>query len=134
MITKTDLQRSMDHFNRHYKHFKLSAKWLGIFGMLFLQMGLSQSCNGPLNDDHNDVAAIKAMSAARAKAFNDGDAGAIAIHFTEQGVLMAPGSDATFGRAAVEKYYQSIFDQYATELESGYEEVKVSGDLAFGRG
>lgn len=81
-----------------------------------------------------DVSAIKAMSAARAKAFNEGKAADIAIHFTEHGVLMAPGAPATSGRAAVQTYYQSIFDQYVTDLESGYEEVKVSGDMAYGRG
>ena len=85
-------------------------------------------------DNAKDIAAITAMSAARAKAFNDGNAEGIAVHFTEAGVLMAPGSPASSGRAAVRAYYQSIFDQYATELESGYEEVKVSGELAYGRG
>ena len=74
------------------------------------------------------------MSAARAKAFNEGDARAIAIHFTEGGVLMAPGAEATSGREAVERYYRSIFDEYATSLESGYVDVKVSGDLAYGQG
>lgn len=94
---------------------------------------LASGCNAPV-DKSADIAAIKAMSAARAKAFNEGKAKEIAIHFTEDGVLMAPGAPATSGRAAVEAYYQSIFDQYATELESGYKEVEVSGDLAYGRG
>jgi ketosteroid isomerase-like protein len=34
----------------------------------------------------------------------------------------------------VEAYYQGIFNMYHTELESTYEEVKVDGKLAFGRG
>jgi ketosteroid isomerase-like protein len=47
---------------------------------------------------------------------------------------MAPGDSSTTGRRAVREYYQHIFDQYRTFLESGYEEVKVSGDLAYGVG
>lgn len=102
----------------------LVFQWIGISG-----------CSPPMKKDGaSDISAIKAMSAARAKAFNEGNAAKIAIHFTENGVLMAPGAEATFGREAVESYYRSIFDQYVTVLESGYEEVKVSGDIAFGRG
>lgn len=103
---------------------------------LFSQLpGLLISCSGSLSkDDAAAITAIKAMSAARAKAFNEGDASAIAIHFTEGGILMAPGAEATSGREAVERYYRSIFDAYATSLESGYVDVKVSGDLAYGQG
>ena len=81
-----------------------------------------------------DVQAIEEMSAARAIAFNEGNAAGIAIHFTKTGVLMAPGSSAQTGRSAVEEYYQSVFDEFETSLNSYYEEVEVSGDLAFGRG
>ena len=102
---------------------------------IFIFIIFTTACSsGVRRDAAADVSAIKAMSAARAKAFNEGNAAAIAIHFTESGVLMAPGSAATSGRAAVQAYYQSIFDQYVTNLESGYEEVKVSGDMAYGRG
>ena len=34
----------------------------------------------------------------------------------------------------MEQYYQAIFDHYEPKLSSYYEEVEVSGDLAFGRG
>lgn len=81
-----------------------------------------------------DKAAITAVSAARAKAFNKGDAGGIAVHFTDDAKLMAPGKPAATGKAAVQQYYQSIFDEYATRLESHYEEVEVSGNMAYGRG
>lgn len=101
----------------------------------FALIGVLSCSDAPTTkDDASDISAIKAMSAARAKAFNEGKAADIAIHFTGDGVLMAPGAAATSGRASVEKYYQSIFDAYVTILESGYEEVKVSGDLAYGRG
>lgn len=81
-----------------------------------------------------DVAAIEAVSKARAKAFNQGNAAGIAIHFTDDAVLMAPDKPATTGRTAVETYYQSIFDEFTTQLKSGYDEVELDGDLAYGRG
>lgn len=85
-------------------------------------------------DPAADAAAITAMSKARAEAFARGDAAGIAVHFTEDAVLMAPDAPAVTGPAAVQAYYQSIFDQYRTGLESRYDEVQVSGDLAYGRG
>lgn len=93
------------------------------------------SCDKPIEEDSaRDVEAIKTLSASRAKAFNEQNADVIANAFTETGVLMAPGTKSTTGREAVRRYYQDIFDQYQTFLESGYEEVKVSGDLAYGVG
>ena len=85
-------------------------------------------------DEFDEIAKIKALSATRAKAFNEGNADVIAAAFTESGVLMAPDVGSTIGREAVREYYQHIFDQYRTFLESGYEEVKLSGDLAYGVG
>ena len=92
---------------------------------------LLSSCQ---KDISSDVVAITAMSKARATAFNEGDAKAIAAYFTEDAVLMAPGVEPKVGPKAVGTYYQSIFDQYETRLNSYYDEVEVSGSLAFGRG
>lgn len=82
----------------------------------------------------DDVTQIEQMSAARAEAFNNSNAGGIAVHFTDDAVLMVPGRPAATGRDAVTAYYQSIFDAYEPTLDSRYEEVDVSGDLAYGRG
>ncbi len=82
----------------------------------------------------HDKEVITAMSKARAQAFTEGDAAGIAVHFTADAYLMAPDKPIYQGRDAVESYYQSIFDEYRTELESYYEEVEVSGELAYGRG
>jgi len=81
-----------------------------------------------------DKEMITAVSNDRAEAFNNSDAAGIAEHFTEDAILMAPGVPAMEGREAVRNYYQSIFDQYETELDSYYEEIKIDGDLAYGRG
>ena len=77
---------------------------------------------------------IRGISAARAKAFNEGDAAGIAKHFADKCFLMAPGGQTKTDPAQVKAYYQAIFDKFTTGLESGYEDVKVDGDLAYGRG
>ena len=82
----------------------------------------------------DDKAAIAAVSEARAEAFNQGDAEGIARHFTRDAVLMAPGKPASVGKKSVRAYYQSIFDAFEVQLDSYYEEVEVSGDMAYGRG
>lgn len=93
------------------------------------------SCKSDLNSsEEQDIREIKAMSQARADAFNAGDAAAIATHFTTDAVLMAPNTPQKIGPEAVEAYYQEIFDNYRTGLESGYDAVRVDGNLAFGRG
>lgn len=106
-----------------------------IFSSVLCLMLLTAACeNSYQSDTSSDIEAIKQMSSDRADAFNRGDSEGIAIHFSETGLLMAPGAPVAQGRSAVAHYYQQIFDQYETLLESGYNEVEVSGDLAFGRG
>ncbi|MCG2589612.1 YybH family protein [Rhodohalobacter sulfatireducens] len=84
--------------------------------------------------NEKDKEVITAVSDARAEAFNNSDAAGIAEHFTVDAILMAPGVPAMEGREAVRDYYQSIFDEYETDLDSYYEEIKIDGDLAYGRG
>jgi len=82
----------------------------------------------------NDIEIITAMSSARARAFNEGNAAEIAKYFAEDAFLMAPEKESLRGKKAVEAYYQAIFDEYKTILESGYEDVVVDGNLGYGRG
>ena len=98
----------------------------------FLLVGGCQSPSPPSSAE--DVRKIREVSAARAAAFNEGDAEKIATYFTENAVLMAPGQPADTGRVAVVEYYQSIFDTYEPELSSHYVNVEVFGDHAYGRG
>ena len=102
--------------------------------LLFLAM-LALGCNSKERMPRSHEAEeIRRISAARARAFNEGDAEGIARHFSNSCHLMAPGGKTKTGPTQVRAYYQSIFDRYDTELESGYEEVKIDGDLAYGRG
>lgn len=108
-------------------------KRIAIFFPVFYIFFISCKRNA-VSPTETEIKLITAISAARAKAFNEGDAATIASYFADDGLLMAPGKPAEKGRAAVQSYYQSIFDEYTTKLESHYEEVDVSGDLAYGRG
>src|SRR6056297_551673 len=83
---------------------------------------------------NKDEMLITEVSNARAKAFNDMNANEISRYFTSDGVLMAPGKQASIGQKAVAKYYQAIFDEFDVVLKSHYVEVQVSGNMAYGRG
>ncbi len=85
-------------------------------------------------DMNTDEMLITEVSNARAKAFNEMNANEISRYFTSDGVLMAPGKEASIGQKAVAKYYQAIFDEFNVVLKSHYVEVQVSGDMAYGRG
>ena len=105
---------------------------------VLLVLSVAQACSEssePSERSHTeDVRRIETISAERAKAFNAEDAEAIARHFAPDAVLMPPGQPADTGRAAVASYYRDIFDTYEVSLSSRYEEVRVEGDLAYGRG
>ncbi len=109
--------------------------WLKLFLFTGISVYPFTGCNpGTATSLENEKKLITEISSARAKAFNDGNAAGIAVHFTDDALLMAPGKPVAKGKKAVEAYYQSIFDEYTTQLESHYEEVDVSGNLAYGRG
>lgn len=108
-----------------------SVRLICLFSMLCLT-----GCNreGLVGPEREDVASITAVSKARADAFKQGNAAGIAVHFVDDALLMAPDKPILKGKAAVESYYQHIFDEHNTDLKSYYEEVKVAGDFAYGRG
>lgn len=101
---------------------------------VFLSLGFLANPAKCLTQVNNDKAIITAISEARANAFNQGDAEGISKFFTDNAILMAPGEPVAVGKEAVRKYYQNIFDEFMVELESHYEEVDVSGNMAYGRG
>jgi ketosteroid isomerase-like protein len=103
--------------------------------LLLLIPGMVLACRPsttPLPD--RDAEEVRRISAERAKAFNKGDAAGIARHFSDTCYLMAPLEPTRTNPAQVKAYYQLVFDRYETALESGYEDVRVDGDLAYGRG
>jgi uncharacterized protein (TIGR02246 family) len=112
----------------------ITARKFSYFSLLCIFL-FSSGCNTSIDTTtENEKKLITEISRARAKAFNEGNAAGIAIHFTDDALLMAPGKPVMRGKAAVQAYYQSVFDEYTAQLESHYEEVEVSGGLAYGRG
>lgn len=99
--------------------------------LIFLQAGCQ---TGSQVENTSETEEIRRISADRARAFNEGDAAGIARHFSDKCFLMLPGGQTRTDPSQVKAYYQSIFDRYLTELESGYEDVRVDGNLAYGRG
>jgi ketosteroid isomerase-like protein len=83
---------------------------------LFCLSGCSRE-NQVMRSAQQDIASITAVSKARADAFNQGNAAGIAVHFTEDALLMAPDKPIQRGKAAVQSYYQHIFDEYETRLK-----------------
>ncbi|MBX3255727.1 MAG: SgcJ/EcaC family oxidoreductase [Chitinophagaceae bacterium] len=103
-------------------------------GFLCISLFFLNCTNNNTVSKEEEKKIITEISAARAKAFNEGNAAGIAEHFTDDAWLMAPEKSALRGKDAVKSYYQAIFDEYNTKLESRYDEVDLSGDIAYGRG
>lgn len=112
----------------------MKAFILSIFRIWYIPLLMFALLLGCVHDESNDIEEIRKISKARAEAFNKGDAEGIAIHFTADAILIPPGKPSMSGRKAIELYYQSIFNEYLTELTSEYKEVDLEGDLAYGRG
>jgi uncharacterized protein (TIGR02246 family) len=109
------------------------AKML-LFTLIVCTCVLFISCRKEAGALQEDIAAIEAVSNARAEAFRNSNAAGIAAYFTEDALLMAPDQPVLKGREAVAAYYQSLFNTYIPALKSYYDEVEVAGDLAYGRG
>jgi len=84
---------------------------------------------GPLSEE--DVAAIKASSAAFVEAVLAGDWAAVAAFYTEDAVLMFPSEPVVEGRMAVQAFFE-LFPS-VTQFEPTIVQIDGRGDLAFVR-
>ena len=84
---------------------------------------------GPLSEE--DVAAIKANSAAFFEAVLAGDWAAVAAFYTEDAVLMFPSEPVVEGRMAVQAFFE-LFPSI-TQFEPTIVQIDGRGDLAFVR-
>jgi uncharacterized protein (TIGR02246 family) len=89
----------------------------------------------PAADTAADKSAIRAVETASIKAYDAGDAAALAALYAEDAVLNAPGAPAARGRAAISEYYVKDAAAFAaaglTEAIGPMSDVGVSGDLAW---
>jgi uncharacterized protein (TIGR02246 family) len=76
-----------------------------------------------------DEAALKARSHAWIKAFNAGDAKALASIYTTDGKLLPPNSEFVQGRESIEAYWAPFIVSAQGELE--IQEAFVQGDHAY---
>lgn len=68
------------------------------------------------------------------KAFNAGDAAAVAAVYTEDATLMPPGVPTMKGRAAIEKFMRDGFAQGPAKIALTTDELFTMGDAAVRRG
>jgi uncharacterized protein (TIGR02246 family) len=100
--------------------------------VVFMSLLLS-ACAQRVNDPV-DVQAIKNVNAAWDKAWNAGNAEALASIYTADAVTMGPNQPAVVGRDAIRASCRKYFDQFSEENRSRVEDVRISGDLAVARG
>jgi len=94
---------------------------------------LFSACAQKVNDPA-DVQAIKDINAAWDKAWNAGNAEALASIYTADAITMGPNQPASVGKDAIRDSCQKYFDQFRDENRSLVEDVRVFGDLAVARG
>jgi uncharacterized protein (TIGR02246 family) len=106
------------------------------YNLILISILFSFLVTGCENDTsiQKDINEIEQISNNRAEAFRQGDAAGISKYFTTDAMIMPPGTSLKIGREAIEQYYNEIFESYDRQLNSYYEEVIVSGDIAVGRG
>lgn len=66
-------------------------------------------------DPADEVAALHAVDDLWVKAFNDGDADAMAAQYDQHAVLLPPGAPAAHGRAAIRAFFAKMMIEAAKE-------------------
>jgi len=77
-----------------------------------------------------DVQALKDINAAWDKAWNAGNAEALASLYTDDAIAMAPNEPAVAGKDAIRAAGQKYFDRFRDENHSHVEDVRISGNPA----
>ncbi len=82
-------------------------------------------------DDRTQIAEIERRIMA---AFAAGDADAVAAQYTEDALLLPPGSPPLGGRAVIAETYRATFADFTVQLRNEVEETEIAGDWAWVRG
>jgi uncharacterized protein (TIGR02246 family) len=83
----------------------------------------------PVSALAQDRATIQALNDQFAKAFNTGDAAAVAAHYTEDAVVLPPGAEMVMGRNAILTFWKSAADQIG-DIKLTAVDVKPLGNNA----
>ena len=81
-----------------------------------------------------DVEAINGVNDHFLAALNDGDLEACLALVADDVVMLAPNQPTATGKAAVESWFRTIFDQFTIEETWSSEDLVVAADWAFNRG
>jgi len=100
--------------------------------ILCLLLLLFSACAQKVNDPA-DVQAIKKSLDDCVKAFNAGDADAVAAFMTDKTIFAVYNVPVAVGTKAIQSLFQGIFSQYKLDLSIPIEDVRVVGDLAVAR-
>jgi uncharacterized protein (TIGR02246 family) len=84
-------------------------------------------------DTEADIAAINELYNQSTLACSTGDAELYLSIFTEDAVVMAPGSPATIGKEELRSLIEGLFGRFDLELPYTVDKVGVPGDWAFAR-
>ncbi len=82
----------------------------------------------------NTQADIKKVNDQISHHFADGDSADFAAHYTENGMLLPPGSDFIRGKQAITHFWQSIMDMGIRKVKLDIKEVETMGDTAIEMG
>lgn len=85
-------------------------------------------------DGDDQVAAVRAVTAAIIRADNAGDLEAVIELYTEDAILLPPGNAPIRGRPAIRQHYARLFRQNDLDVSIESEETRVAGEWAFDRG
>jgi len=110
----------------------MRSQHLAVLGMAaFLAVGVGGSALA--QDVEADVAAISALYDQSALAVGTGDTDLYMDLFTEDVVVMPPGSPPAKGKGEVRPVIAGLFAAFDLELPYTVDEVEVPGDWAFAR-
>jgi uncharacterized protein (TIGR02246 family) len=112
---------------------KARAILLAVLGLALASMACQPVAQeaGPLSEE--DVAAIRAVPQSYTEAMLASDWAAVAAHYTEDALLMAPNEPQIEGRAAIQASYDAM-PLTVTEYANVFVEIEGRGDLAYARG
>ncbi len=98
--------------------------------MLAVPFLVSCTTAPPPDTTDEDLQAINAKRKQVVIVFNQGDAAAMAAHFTEEAKYLPPNSQMIVGREGIQAFIQAFLDAGAGDLQATVIELSVNGDMA----
>lgn len=76
----------------------------------------------------SDLDQINALDSGVADAINQGDAAAVAAHYTEDAAILPPGAGRMDGKEAIQGYWQAGIDAGLSDVSIVATSVDITGD------